>query len=384
MSEREEHSHFYVLVRQLQLHDREYFFKFLRMSPNRLEHLLKLVAPFIQKKKCRSRRPLYSAERLVITLRYLATGDSQQSQAFNFRIGKSTACYVVKETCEAIWTALREIYLKAPSCADDWKQIGDSMFSTWDFPNCIGALDGKHIAIECPPNSGSNYYNYKKFYSLVLMALCDARYCFTLVDIGNYGRENDCQIFNRSVMGKAFIDNHIDMPPPSLVNGHMLPYAIVSDEIFALKPWLMKPYGAKALPVSEEIFNYRLSRCRRTIENSFGILTARWRIFQGPIKAKPETVDSITKACICLHNYLRLTTNAQYLPSGFVDNEDSKGNIIPGDWRTEKRSSGALLSISTGTAHNRSSQDAYEVRKAFKEYFISENGALPWQRNYVT
>ena len=45
---------------------------------------------------------------------------------------------------------------------------------------------------------------------------------------------------------------------------------------------------------------------------------------------------------------------------------------------------GALLSISTGTAHNRSSQDAYGVREAFKEHFISENGALPWQRNYVT
>ena len=74
MSEHEEHSQFYVLVRQLQVHDREYFFKYLRMSPNRFEHLLKLVAPFIQKKKCRSRRPLSSAKRPVSTLRYLATG----------------------------------------------------------------------------------------------------------------------------------------------------------------------------------------------------------------------------------------------------------------------------------------------------------------------
>ena len=73
MSEREEHSQFYVLVRQPQVHDRENFFNYLRMTPNRFEHLLTLVAPFIQKKKCRSRRPLSSAERLVITLCCLAT-----------------------------------------------------------------------------------------------------------------------------------------------------------------------------------------------------------------------------------------------------------------------------------------------------------------------
>ena len=73
ISEREEHSQFYVLVRQPQVHDRESFFNYLRMTPNRFEHLLTLVASFIQKKKCRSRRPLSSAGRLVITLCCLAT-----------------------------------------------------------------------------------------------------------------------------------------------------------------------------------------------------------------------------------------------------------------------------------------------------------------------
>ena len=165
------------------------------------------------------------------------------------------------------------------------------------------------------------------------MAMSDSRYCFTLVDIENIGRDNDAHIFNNSMMGKAFINDEPNVPSPREVDGYQLPFVIVSDEIFALKPWLMKPYGGKGLPQEEEIFNYRLSCCRRTIENNFGILTARWRIFRQPIKAKPETVDSITKACLCLHNYLRLTSNAQYIPSGFVDSEDSSGNIIPGDWR---------------------------------------------------
>ena len=91
----------------------------------------------------------------------------------------------------------------------------------------------------------------------------------------------------------------------------------------------MKPYSGRGLSQEEEIFNYRLSRCRRTIENTFGILSARWRIFRRPIKAKPENVDHIVKACICLHNYLRLTYNAQYVPIGFIDHETGIGDIIP-------------------------------------------------------
>ena len=62
------------------------------MSPERFEHLLKIVSPNIEKKECSSRKTLSPAERLVITLRFLATGDSQVSQAFNFRVGRSTVC----------------------------------------------------------------------------------------------------------------------------------------------------------------------------------------------------------------------------------------------------------------------------------------------------
>ena len=290
LKRRQQYSQYHSLVKELELFDREYFFKYLRMSPERFEHLVKLVSPYIKKKECRSRKPLSPAERLVITLRFLATGDSQLSQAFNFRIGRSTACNVIKETCGGIWRAMNQKYLKAPTCADEWKKIADGMFQDWDFPNCIGALDGKHIAIECPDNSGSNYYNYKKFYSLVLMAMCDSRYCFTLVDIGNFGRDNDAHIFNNSMMGKAFINDDLNVPSPREVDGFHLPFVIVSDEIFALKPWLMKPYGGKGLPQEEEIFNCRLSRCRRTIENSFW--NSRSKMAHFPSTYQSKATDS--------------------------------------------------------------------------------------------
>lgn len=185
------------------------------MSPERFENLLQLVGPYIAKKTCRSRQAITPAERLTITLRYLASGDSQQSQSFNFRVGRTTACNIIRDTCKGIWLALHKIYLKPPTTQEDWKKIANDFFAEWDFPNCLGALDGKHVAIECPGHSGSEYHNYKGFFSIVLMAMCDAHYCFTLVDVGNYGKDNDAHIFNESDIGKAFVENEMNIPSPT-------------------------------------------------------------------------------------------------------------------------------------------------------------------------
>ena len=92
------------------------------MSPERFENLLQLVAPYVMKKPCRSRQTIAPAERLAITLRYLASGDSQQSQYFNFRVGRTTAWNIIWETCKGIWLALHQIYLKPPAKEEDWKK----------------------------------------------------------------------------------------------------------------------------------------------------------------------------------------------------------------------------------------------------------------------
>ena len=88
------------------------------------------------------------------------------------------------------------------------------------------------------------------------------------------------------------------------------------------------------------IFNYRLSRARRVIENTFGILASRWRIFRRPIIAEPERAIIYTKATIALHNYLRTTESLSYCPPGFIDSEDGMGNVVPGIWRDEGQSTG--------------------------------------------
>ena len=66
---------------------------------------------------------------------------------------------------------------------------------------------------------------------------------------------------------------------------------------------------------------------KKGIENAFGILAARWRLFNTPINASVENIEKYVKAAIVLHNYLRLTENATYSPAGVTDSENSNGEI---------------------------------------------------------
>ena len=354
------------------------------MSPDRFEHLLSLVAPLISKRSTKLRKSISAAERLTLTLRYLASGDSQQSQSFNFRIGRSTVSMIILETCDALWTKLQERYLSTPTSPQEWKKISEDFFSVWNFPHCIRAGNGKHVVIDCSKNSGSNFFNYKGTFSIVLLAYGDANYCFTAVDVGHYGKSNDSGVFTNSCISKAFEGNSFGIPEAEHVQGCVdkLPYVTVVGEGLPLKPYQMRPYPGKTLSEERKIFNYRLSRARRIIENIFGILAARWRIFRRPIRGDVSTVEKIVLACVCLHNYLRLTDNACYSPNGFIDGEDSLGVIKSGDRRKiVSNDEGAFRSFQG--QRGRSSYEANAVCEAFMQYFLSPERQVSWQWDHI-
>ena len=161
--------------------------------------------------------------------------------------------------------------------------------------------------MQAPHNSGSEYFTYKKTHSIVLLAICNARYDFLLVYIGDSGRQSDGSIYNSSHLGHAIENNLLDIPKPEKINpdlSKLFPFLFMADDAFGLKPHMMKPYPNQNLPTEQRIVNYRLSRARRVTENTFGITTSRFRVCRRPLIAKTEKVKSITKAVVALHNYL--------------------------------------------------------------------------------
>lgn len=85
---------------------------------------------------------------LIIFFSYLASGDSMVSIGrFSYRLGKTTTSLIIRETCEALWEVLKGIVFPTPSISM-WKNISREFEEQWNFPHCLGAMDGKHILIQ--------------------------------------------------------------------------------------------------------------------------------------------------------------------------------------------------------------------------------------------
>ena len=286
-----------------------------------------------------------------------------QSLSFSFRIGRSTISSIISDVCRAIWTNLADQHIKMPQTTNEWQEISNEFYNMWQFPNCLGAIDGKHVVITAPPNTGSVHFNYKGTFSVVLMALVDSHAKFRYIDVGAYGRNSDGGIFRNSSLGKS-LQNHllsipIDRPLPLAQNEESLPFVFLADEAFPLQRHIMRPYPGTNLSPEKKAFNYRLSRGRRIVENAFGILAQRFRIFHTKINASTPKITEIIKACCLLHNLVK-------------DDPD----ILPEVSQNE----GQFTRMEPDT--EAMGDSAQEVRDKLKDYFVAN--PLSWQNSYLT
>ena len=181
------------------------------MSTTIFEELLTWIAPYIQKQETKMREPISPRERLCIALRYLVTGNVQVTIVANYHMN-SAIVGRISETCKAIWGELiNKGYLDHPNSEHDWLKVAEEFEDRWNFPNALGAIDGKHVVMQAPARSGSSFYNYKKTHSIVLMAICNARYQFTVVDIGDIGRQSDGSVYANSNLGYVFENKQLKL-----------------------------------------------------------------------------------------------------------------------------------------------------------------------------
>jgi len=246
-----------------------------------------------------------------------------------------------------------------------WLKKSAEFYKFTNFPICVGSVDGKHIRMQHPPNTGSDYFNFKKYFSIFLMAVADANYYFTGIDIGSYGHEGDSYVFRKSNFWKHFTAGQLDLPGDKPLpsndsrEGTPVPHVLLGDEVFDLSKNLLGPYPSKNLSHEKRIYNYRHERARRVVECTFGILSNKWHVLQSLILVHPNFASIVVQICCVLHNFVRKRV-------GFVFEDTLSCEL-----------QGVQESASVGGRSER-----IEVTEMFCEYFNGP-GSLPWQNKTV-
>ena len=353
------------------------FLNYTRFSAAGFLYILEQIQGRIKKQDTNYRQALPPALKLACTLRYLATGDSFHSLGYAFNVAHNTVSKFVPEVCKALVEGLQEQAFPGITTPEEWREVANRFWGKWQMPHCVGALDGKHVRVYAPQNSGTLYYNYKTYFSIPLLALVDADYRFLWVDLGGLGHMSDAQIFNQSDLCHNLDSGNASLPAPCPLTDHPedkedVPFFIVADDAFALKPHVQKPFNRRKMDPRQKVFNYRLSRARRVVENAFGVMAMRFRIFMRPIETRTENTLLTIKAAVTLHNILM---KKDPLPARVYDRESENGDLVEGEWRQ-------LICWKEGPTDarlGRAGGAGLRVREQLADFFGSPQGAVPWQ-----
>ena len=292
--------------------------------------------------------------------RYLSTGINFSRLGFKFNIGRTTVGEIVWETCHAIWITLKEKEMPEPN-EEMWLNIAENFYLKTNFPNCVGAIDGKHIRCTNMWGGDPRYSTRKKKCCIVLTAVADADLRFIAIDVGAIGKQGDSKVFRDSPLGKKLYSGSLNLPPPRCLPNtqkNPQPFVMVGDEAFRISTNLLRPYSVRGLNPTKRVFNYRLSRCRRSVEYAFGIMANKWRIFHRLIVVQPNFTDIIVKSCCVLHNFVCKRDGINY------DDSETHPFDDVDDYGPCPRGRGL------------------DVRENFAKYFMGI-GAVSFQKNYM-
>ncbi|XP_070389344.1 uncharacterized protein [Dermacentor albipictus] len=349
------------LYREVLVSDIEEYWRLLRVTRQQFLQLLSRVGPRIGRQDTVMRRAIPAGTRLQVTLRYLASGESHHPLSRQFRLGHSSVNDTIHQTCTVIYEEMKNDFLKRPCTEDEWKDVIGGFNQNWNFPNCVGAMDGKHVLITKPANTGTVYRNYKKSFSIILFTVVDANYKSLYTDVGAPGSQGDAGVWQTTPLQARVSNMTAGLPELVKVGSSpdvLLPPVFVADDAFPIGRNLMKPYGGSSLTEEKTIFNYRLSRARRVVENAFGVLANRFRFLHTVINAEPERVIAMVNAACVLHNFLATDLHS-------IDS-------------SPETSTGSLFSAQP-SSRGRTNAVGSAVRESLCA-FLNDRGAVSWQQ----
>lgn len=197
------------------------------------------------------------------------------------------------------------------------------------------------------------------------------------------GSMSDGRVWSNSDFGQALDHGEIDLPLDKPLPGSDIsfPHFFVGDEAFPLKRNLMRPFPGRmhqVLSDEQRIFNYRLSRARRVLENAFGILTMRWQVLNSPLICSVDKGEDIIKVLVCLHNML-MDNKVDYVNPVQLELEQQDGSIQSKAWTAQVIENHFQRLGRVGA--NRAASIVNGMREHFANYLASDIGTAqaPWQ-----
>ena len=289
----------------------ERFKKTFRISRSTFQFILSRIRHVLERDTI-NEEPISPECRLAICLYRLARGDYYYTISEMTGLGVSTVCTIVNEVTKAIVENLWDecVTKHMPKSEEEFKKKMIDMEQFWQFPYCWAAVDGCHIPIKCPPGgpeSRKEYYNFKNFYSVIMMGLVDSNYRFIWGTCGFPGNSHDAIIFQSTKLWSDIRKSEFLPPIAKGISEVTVPPIVLGDSAFPYQTWLLKPYSNAAamqqhLTPKQQYFNYRLSRERMVTEGCYGQMKARWRVTLRKNESIKEEVKTTTLANMVLHN----------------------------------------------------------------------------------
>ena len=290
-------------------YDEELWYSNFRVTRGTFEFLLNEVMESIHCKDTVIRAAISAKRRLAITLYFLASTAEYRTIANLFGVSRSFVCLCVRDVPKAIISKLSHVVCFPRG--DELVQIINDYEQRWGFPMCAGAIDGTHIPIVAPSKCQAEYVNRKGYHSIIMQAVVDCNYLYRDLVIGWPGSVHDARVFSNSSIFKK--GNEGNLFPDDLtaeIQGVAMSPFIVADPAYPLLPWVLKGFPrSDDQPRRERVFNYRLSRARMTVENTFGRWKGRFIRFRKYVDMEvPALVNVILASCI-LHNICEIQNN---------------------------------------------------------------------------
>ena len=275
-----------------------------RMSRVTFFSLCETLRPHLEREKTRMRDPVEVERQVALTLYYLADEGRMRKTANAFGLSRSAVSVIVRRVCSAICEHMGPQLIRLPVTEAEVKEKTNKFFSHWQFPQCLGAVDGTHVYIKQPSDNATDYIDRKSRFSINVQACCDYGCQFLDVVVKWPGSVHDARMFINSALNEKMRSGVIPKCYKRVVSDEApIPVFILGDPAYPLLPYLMKEYANGGCTAQEQYFGYKLCSARNVIECAFGHLKARFSALRREMDINLSDLPTVVYACFVLHNF---------------------------------------------------------------------------------